>query len=146
MKTQEARSLSIADIQAGLKETLVWQVRADEIDDFARLSGDFNPLHMDADYARAQGFRDRVAHGYLQGAKISGMIGMRLPGKRCLLLEQAVAYPNPVYPGDEVTIELTVKELREEFGLIELKVRAVKIDNDKKTTTARGTVTCKILS
>lgn len=142
----KARALSFDDLEVGLCETLVWQPTADEIDEFARLSGDHNPLHMDAAYARAQGFADRVAHGYLQGAKISGMIGMRLPGERCLLLEQSIAYPNPVYPGDEVTIELKLREMREELGLVELKVKAVKIVDGKKVTTARGAITCKLLS
>ena len=142
----KAKALIFDDLEVGQCETLVWKPTSEDIDDFARLSGDFNPLHMDAAYARARGFADRVAHGYQQCAQISGMIGIRLPGERCLLLEQSIAYPNPVYPGDEVTIELTLRETREELGLVELKVKAVKQVEGKKVTTARGTITCKLLS
>jgi len=146
MTTQKAEDLTLADIAVGNSVTIEWTVKESEIDAFADLSGDFNPLHMDADYAREAGFGQRVAHGYLLGAKISGLIGMKLPGQRCLLLEQTLAFPNPVYAGDRVTIRAQVKERHEEMSVIVLKLRAETDRTEKPITVARGTVTCKILS
>lgn len=141
----EAVDLSIDDIQIGLTSEWMWQVEEAEIDGFADLSGDRNPLHMDNDYAKGQGFPGRVAHGFLLGAKLSGLIGMQLPGRRCLLLEQKLAYPNAVHAGDTVRILATVKECHEALSVIVLTIKAT-VDREGKTqTVGRGAVTCKIL-
>jgi acyl dehydratase len=130
----------------GTSATFDWTVTEAEIDGFAALSGDINPLHVDADHARAEGFEDRVAHGFLLGAKVSALIGTRLPGKRCLLLEQRLAYPDPVYPGNEVTISAEIAERQEDLQLVTLNIRATRMQNGTALTVARGKVTCKILS
>jgi 3-hydroxybutyryl-CoA dehydratase len=137
----EVADLTIDDLPAGRSEASVWQVREDEIDAFAALSGDVNPLHMDAGYARLNGFEERVAHGYLLGAKVSGFIGTRLPGRRCLLLEASMDYPNPVYAGDEVTIEGEVAEVWPDRGLVRIRIRA-----HAKRPVGRGWVLCRVLS
>jgi len=70
---------------------------------------------------------------------------MKLPGQRCLLLDQSVAFPNPVYADDEVIIHAEVKERHDDLSVIVLKLRAT-IDRSGQTkTVARGRITCKIL-
>ena len=126
----------------------VWHVTEEEIKKFAALSGDRNPLHMDSDYARSYGFEDQLAHGLLVGAKISGVIGMQLPGKRCLLLEQKLSYPNPLYPGDCASMRVEIQTVHTELAVIELKVTVEKLSaaGAPESKIARGKVTCKILS
>lgn len=140
------RELAFDDIAVGDVAELDWQPRAEDIDAFAALSGDHNPLHMDAEYARAHGFADRVVHGLMLGAKVSALVGMLLPGRRCLLLDYSLAHPNPVYAGDPVRFRAEVRECWPDLALIELTVKAVKSVDGKDKTVARGTVKCKIRS
>ncbi|MEQ8441484.1 MAG: MaoC family dehydratase [Alphaproteobacteria bacterium] len=146
MSEGTADDLTLDDVEVGMSVAIDWQVTEREIDDFAQLSDDRNPLHMDSHYAVGAGFEGRVAHGFLLGAKLSGLIGMKLPGRRCLLLDQALSFPNPVYAGDRVTIRAEVKELHREMAVLVLKVRAESTHKGSVKTVARGTVTCKILS
>jgi 3-hydroxybutyryl-CoA dehydratase len=74
-------SFSLKDIVVGQAVDHVWQVTVKQIDQFALLSGDYNPLHVSAEYAVDNGYQDRVAHGFLFGAQLSGIIGMLLPGE-----------------------------------------------------------------
>jgi 3-hydroxybutyryl-CoA dehydratase len=123
-------SFSLKDIVVGQAVDYVWEVTAKQIDQFALLSGDYNPLHVSTEYAVDNGYHDRVAHGFLFGAQLSGIIGMLLPGKRCLLLEEHLAFPSPIYPKDTILINCTVREIWEDLSLIELKVKAKK-ENDR---------------
>ena len=141
-------SLLLNDIVIGQTVEYIWRVTEKQIDQFALLSGDHNPLHVSAKYAVDNGYQDRVAHGFLFGAQLSGIIGMLLPGERCLLLEEQLAFPEPIYPKDTILINCTVKKIWEDLSLIELKVKAKKktIDGREGQTVARGKVQCKIRS
>lgn len=143
-----SNSFLLKDIFVGQEVDHVWQVTVKQIDQFALLSGDYNPLHVSAKYAVDNGYQDRVAHGFLFGAQLSGIIGMLLPGERCLLLEEQLAFPEPIYPKDTILINCTVKKIWEDLSLIELKVKAKKktIDGREGQTVARGKVQCKIRS
>lgn len=142
----DLRDLAFEDIAVGDRAELEWQPIAADIDAFAILSGDHNPLHVDSEYARAQGFPDRVAHGMLLAAKVSALVGMVLPGRRCLLLDYELSHPNPVFAGDRVTVRGEVRETWPDLHLIELSIKAVKSVDGKDKTVARGSVKCKIRS
>src|SRR5262245_23100158 len=75
---------------------------ARDSDDFARLSGDFSPLHVDAEYARSTEFEDRVVHGILLASLFSQLVGMRLPGKHALYLGHDLSFRRPVRVGEPV--------------------------------------------
>ena len=127
----------------GMTAVLDWRVDAADIDGFAALSGDRNPLHMDPDFARSRGFVDRVAHGFLLGAKVSAVVGMILPDRDCLILEQTLAYPKPIHPGDHIRIEGEVSELSAEQRIVKVRIRAHRLTDDAKTLVARGYVLCR---
>lgn len=146
--SEDATDLLLDNIKVGDTARTTWLVTSEQISAFATLSGDRNPLHMDADYARGAGFDGRIAHGLLIGAKLSGLLGMKLPGRRCLLLEQSLAYPNPVYAGDRILLEVQVRNIHAELGIVELKASGKKsgAGNERSLPrVVRGTVTCKIL-
>ncbi len=140
------RDLSIDDLQIGMSAELIWNVEEGEIDQFASISGDVNPMHIDAKYARDRGFENRVAHGFLLGSKVSAFIGTVIPGRRCLLLEETLAFPNPVYPGDRIVISGQMVELWPEQALLKLKFRATKTNGEKPVVVGRGTVLCQVRS
>lgn len=140
--------MDLSEIMQGATASRTWHVKAEEIAAFAELSGDRNPLHVDGAYARSVGYQGEVAHGLLLGAKFSGLFGMKLPGKRCLLLEQNLSYPNPVYAGDRISLNVEVRDVHMELRIVELKATAEKLSDsgDRGPQVARGKVTCKILS
>jgi acyl dehydratase len=85
---------------------------------FAGLSGDFNPLHTDEEYARATPFRGRIAHGLLVQSVASGLANQTLvfDGTTAAVLEMLIRYRAPTRAGDTVRIELTVRDKEGEPG------------------------------
>ena len=142
-----ARDLDIFFIAPGDRAELTWIVEAAEIESFARLSGDFNPLHVDLAYALGQGFPGPVAHGMLLGAKLSALVGMTLPGRRCLLLEQGLSFVKPIFAGDAITIAAEVSEVQAELRIVTLSVKAKRPNplGQGAETVARGKVLCRLL-
>jgi 3-hydroxybutyryl-CoA dehydratase len=136
------------DIFVGQAVEHIWEVTEDQIDKFSILSGDYNPLHVSTKYAIDNGYQDRIAHGFLFGAQLSGIIGMLLPGERCLLFEEKLAFPEPIYPSDTILISCIVNEIWEDLSLIDLKIKAKKkmVDGQEGKTVVRGNVQCKIRS
>jgi 3-hydroxybutyryl-CoA dehydratase len=130
-------------IKIGLAAEIRWSVSAKEIDDFAALSGDYNPLHIDEVYARNCGFPDRVAHGFLLGSKVSAFVGMTIPGRDCFLLEAQLAWPRPIYSGDEIVIRGEVVELSTEQRIVKIKIRATRKKEDNVTVVGRGWALCQ---
>jgi len=109
---------------------------ADEVAEFARLSGDVNPLHVDPAFARAAGMGRPVVHGMLSAAHLSAIVGTRLPGPGALWFQQQFEFVSPVFVGDEVEFALRVEhksvatrtvtieiEARNQHGAIVLKGR-----------------------
>jgi len=142
----ELATLKITDFEPGKSLTHTWQVQEKEIDLFAELSGDFNPLHMDGEFAKKAGFEGRVSHGFLLGTKLTGIIGMKFPGENGVLLEQNLGFAKPIYAGDEITFNISVKEVWQELSVVEFKVKATRPNGEKKETVARGSYRCKIHS
>jgi len=82
----------------------------DEIILFAAVSGDVNPVHLDADFASTTLFRERIAHGMYTGGLISAALAMKLPGPGTIYLGQTLKFERPVKLGDTITVRLTVLE------------------------------------
>jgi 3-hydroxybutyryl-CoA dehydratase len=91
-----------------------------EIEKFAQLTGDRNPLHMDAAFAAHTRFKRRIAQGILSASLISTCIGMHLPGTGAIYLDQTLRFVKPVYAGDTVTLTATVSHIREDKPILTL--------------------------
>lgn len=100
----EAKDLAIDDITVGDNASFDRMFSEKDVEVFSELSGDTNPLHMDDVYARATSFKQRLVHGMLVGSLCSALVGMYLPGKRCLYLRQTLSFKKPVFIGDTVTV------------------------------------------
>jgi len=92
---------------------------------FAVVSGDVNPVHLDADYAAGTPFRQRIAHGAWTGALISAALALELPGPGTIYLGQTLNFHAPVRIGDSIAIELEVTALGEDKPVVTLDCRAV---------------------
>lgn len=96
---------------------------------FAELSGDFNPLHTEEAFARAKGFQGRVVYGALLLAKVSELIGMRLPGKDSIWARVDFEFLKPLYVNQAAVLEARVASFSVSTGLLEL---ALSVQRDGK--------------
>ncbi|MGZ8447849.1 MAG: MaoC family dehydratase [Candidatus Deferrimicrobiaceae bacterium] len=84
---------------------------------FAKVTGDYNPVHVSEEFAKKTRFGGRIAHGMLSAGLISAVIGMKLPGPGCLYLSQTLNFRGPVKIGDEITARVEVAEVISEKRL-----------------------------
>jgi 3-hydroxybutyryl-CoA dehydratase len=110
------QGLFFEDLEVGQSAELVRIVGAADIEAFAAVSGDVNPVHLDEDYARTTTFQGRIAHGMLSAAYISAVLGTRLPGPGAIYLSQSLKFRRPVKIGDAVTARVTVQALDDRRG------------------------------
>ena len=88
-------------------------ISASLIQEFADVTGDQNPVHIDEEYAAKTRFKQRIAHGFLTGALLSRIIGTDFPGEGTLYLEQSMRFLHPVFIGDDITAEVRITEIDE---------------------------------
>lgn len=103
--------LYFEDLTVGQGAETTRTVTAADIDAFAAVSGDTNPVHLDAAYAAATPFGERIAHGMLAAAFISAVLGVKLPGPGAIYLSQSLRFRRPVRIGDAVTAKAAITEL-----------------------------------
>jgi 3-hydroxybutyryl-CoA dehydratase len=96
-------------------------VGAADIEAFAEVSGDINPVHLDEAYARTTTFGERIAHGMLSAGYISALLGTRLPGPGCIYLSQSLRFRRPVKIGDLVVARVSIKTLDAGRGHVTLE-------------------------
>ena len=109
------------EIEIGLTKQFQITITESMIDDFAKISGDYNPLHMDEKFAQSRDFKNRVCHGMLLGSLFSRLIGMYVPGKYGLYFSQTLNFVNPTIVDDTVTVTGKVVSKSESTKIIELK-------------------------
>ncbi len=104
-------SLTIEQLSVGDSAAFTKTVTETDIALFAAISGDFNPLHVDAEFAKRSRFGARVAHGPLTLALAAGVLGTRLPGIGAIAVSNHIEYRRPVYIGDTITTRAEVAAL-----------------------------------
>ncbi len=109
------------DLSVGMSAQFKRKIDGEIIGSFAQVSGDFNPLHIDAVYARRCGFKDQVAHGMLCSSLFSELVGVHLPGENCLLTDISVVFSKPVFVNDEVTVDGSITQLSPAFKSVKLE-------------------------
>lgn len=106
---------------------------------FAAVSGDHNPVHLDAEYAASTPFKGQIAHGMFTGALISAALAMDLPGPGTVYLGQNLSFRKPVMIGDALTVELTVASKHDSKPVVTLNC-VVSNQDDKVVATGEATV------
>ncbi|MFS4438418.1 MaoC family dehydratase [Paracoccaceae bacterium GXU_MW_L88] len=104
-------TICIEDISVGMTRSLRKIVEDVDLEYFARISGDRNPVHFDEDYANQTIFAGRIAHGMVTASLISAVIGEQLPGHGTIYMKQSLSFLAPVRPGDEVEARVTVSAI-----------------------------------
>ncbi len=104
-------TIVIEDLEIGMVRSLRKEVTDRDIELFAEVSTDHNPVHMDESYAQDTIFEGRIAHGMMTAGLISAVIGEQLPGHGTVYLGQSLKFLAPVRPGDVVLAEVEVLEI-----------------------------------
>lgn len=104
-------TIVIEEMEIGMSRHLEKTVTDHDIELFAEVSTDRNPVHLDDDYAMDTIFEGRIAHGMLTAGLISAVIGEQLPGHGAVYLGQSLKFLAPVRPGDRVRAEVTVTDI-----------------------------------
>ncbi len=99
------------DLSIGMQASLAHTVTAEDIDAFAHISGDVNPVHLDEAYAATTPFKQRIAHGILTASYISAALGTKLPGPGCIYISQTLNFKAPVRIGAEVIATVKITDL-----------------------------------
>ena len=115
--------------QKGAGASITKKISAEDVETFANLTGDKNPVHLDEAYARRTRFGKRIAHGMLGASLISTVLGMYLPGPGTIYLSQTLQFLAPVYLDDVLTAEVTVTNVREDKPIITLETRCLNQDD-----------------
>ena len=121
---------SFNEIKIGLEHHFEITINEKLEEDFAKISGDFNPLHMDEQYAKETKFGKRVCHGMLLGSFFSRLIGMYLPGKKALYFSQNLNFVEPCFINDIVIVNGKIIDKSE-------ATKIIKIETTIKNTTGK---------
>lgn len=103
-----SKVLSLECISEGMSISHTQIITDEKVRLFAQISGDFNPIHLDDDFAQKSRFKKRIAHGLISGSLFSSIFGTQLPGSGCVYTAQSFNFKRPVYIGDEVSATVTV--------------------------------------
>jgi 3-hydroxybutyryl-CoA dehydratase len=128
-------SVAVRDsFQVGEQDSFAKTVTEADVTTFAGLIGDFNPIHVDAEYAQTSRFGRRVAHGMFTGGLISAVLGCKLPGPGAIYLSQQIEFLAPVYIGDTITAIVEVTSWRPDKRIVTLKTDAYNQDKTQVVT------------
>ncbi|GGY40740.1 3-hydroxybutyryl-CoA dehydratase [Bacterioplanes sanyensis] len=126
------------EIEVGEQATREQTVTERDLQLFAAVSGDRNPVHLDAEYAATTMFKGQIAHGMYTGALISAVLGTQLPGPGTIYLGQNLSFKKPVMLGDQLTVTLTVTSKHDSKPIVTL---GCSVTNQNGKVVAEGEAT-----
>ncbi|MFW9833233.1 MAG: MaoC family dehydratase [Candidatus Thorarchaeota archaeon] len=119
-----------SDLKIGQSAEVTHTITAEDIQTFGDLSGDYNPLHFNDEWAKTTIFGGRIAHGLLSASFISTVIGMKLPGPGTIYLSQSMKFMRPVRIGDTITARVEVAALNDEKKRVTMKTVCTNQDQE----------------
>ncbi len=125
----------------GQQAAMTRRVTAADVERFAEITGDRNPIHLDADFASTTRFKRRIAHGLLTASYVSAVLGSELPGPGTIYLSQSLTFKAPVYLDDEITAKVTVLKYRPDKQILTLRTECV---NQDGVTVMEGQAVCLV--
>lgn len=136
------KSLNFSKIKLGQKKFFKVTISSNDIDKFAKISGDTNIIHLKKNNAKKKKFKDRVVHGAHIISLFSKLIGTKLPGSNALILLMDIKFKNPAYPNKVINISGKVKEKHQSVKTVILELEAKYLN---KKIIASGYVAVKLL-
>lgn len=111
---QDRHGFFFEDLSVGMSAEFTKTITESDIQQFADISGDDNPVHLCEDFASETVFKERIAHGILTAGLLSAVLGTKLPGPGCIYVSQSLNFKGPVKIGDEVTANAKITHLVDE--------------------------------
>jgi len=139
----EIKATKYSDLHIGQFAEVTHTITEEDIQTFGDLSGDYNPLHFDEEWAKTTMFNGRIAHGLLTASFISTVIGMKLPGPGTIYLGQSMNFMGPVRIGDTITARVEVASLSDEKHRVTLKTLCT---NQNQEVVIEGEAVIKMMS
>jgi 3-hydroxybutyryl-CoA dehydratase len=129
------------DYYEGQTASLTRTISEADVEAFAWVTGDANPVHLDEEMAARTRFGKRIAHGMLVGSFISGLLGSQFPGPGTIYMSQTMKFQRPVYLGDTIRVVATVTAYRADRQILTLKTE---IFNQRDETVLSGEAVCLV--
>jgi len=129
------------NLEVGDKASVTKAFTQEEVAEFARVSGDTNPIHLDKEVAAASVFGQRVVHGMLTSSLFSALVGVEMPGKGSIYLGQSLTFKAPVFIDEEVTATVEITNIREDKPIVALRTTCV---NSKGQIVVDGEAVVKV--
>jgi acyl dehydratase len=123
------RGRTINELVLNEEITIDFTVEDRNVREFASATGDYNPIHVDDEYARKSPFGKRVAHGILLSGIVSGLLGTKLPGLGTVAREMYSKFIRPVFIGDNLKINAKVTEKKEKLNICKIEFTVINQDN-----------------
>jgi acyl dehydratase len=108
-------------VKIGQTASLSKTISGKDVEQFAQLVGDKNPVHLNDEFAKKTRFGRRIVHGMWAASLISAVLGTQLPGPGTIYLSQSLQFIAPVFIGDTVTAQITVAKIREDKSIVTLE-------------------------
>ena len=109
------------DVKVGDKFSTTRKITDELVRKFADVSGDYNPIHLDEEFAKTTRFGRRIAHGMLSGALISAVLGYEFKERKIVYISQTMKFTAPAFLGDTITATATVTDIREDKRIVTLE-------------------------
>ncbi|KAB2849909.1 MAG: SDR family oxidoreductase [Hyphomicrobiaceae bacterium] len=130
------------ELRVGQTESISRTITAEDVAAFAKLSGDFNALHVDDEFAARTEYQSRVVHGFLHASLLSTLIGMKLPGRGALYVGQTIEFSAPVFIGDRLVATATIESIDRDMRLVVLQTEIL---NQHGKRVLRGKAKARVL-
>ncbi len=127
-------------LQSGDQYHEQFQFSQSDVQAFAEVSGDHNPIHLDEDVAASTIYKRPILHGMLGASVFSRIIGMKFPGEGTVYLNQSLQFKRPMYPGESYRAELTILEIEERRHRARIETRIVQVSDRKPILTGEAYV------
>lgn len=135
--------MKFQDLYVGQEYEMSKKFTEHDVANFAQLSSDYNPIHLNKEYAAKTIFKKNIVHGFLTGSLFSAIIGTKMPGEGSVYLKQDMKFMSPVYIGEEITAKVRIKEIKEAKRIIVLETMLLK---QEKETAIEGEAVIKFLN
>ena len=119
----------INNLHVGQKAEFLEIISESRVQEFAKLSGDFNPHHMDEEYAKKTKYEKRICHGMLLASFFSKLTAMYLPGQGSFYLSQTLNFVSPAFINDEVTVRGEIRKISSSTGIVRVKTQIINKNN-----------------